>query len=153
MGKGKLFTFTLFATLGAIAGYASYMISKDEFSDETIDRYDKVVNKLKNVGTDIKRTYTSIGDKKEFTNSSKNLSESAMKLAAKTGDLIASASVDMYESAKDKIMNAIDSNREDDDEFDDLIINNKKNRKTLELKNKVSNKINKKVTNKKKKAK
>ena len=83
------------------------MINKDEFSDETKDRYDTVLNKIKNVGTDIKRTYTSIGDKDTFLKNTNNLKVNAKKLALKTGNLITSATNDMYNSAKNKVKKAI----------------------------------------------
>lgn len=113
MGKGKGLTFTLFAVLGALSGYASYMARKDEFSDETKNKYDNFVNKAKNVVTDIQRTYTSIGDKREFTNNTKNLSESAKKLASKAGDLVMSATVDMYNQAKTQVAETLENAKND----------------------------------------
>ena len=113
MGKGKGITFTLFAILGAVAGYASYMAKKDEFSDETKDKYDIFVNKAKNVGTDIQRTYTSIGDKSQFTNNTKNLSNSARKLASRAGDLVMSATSDIYNSARNHIVETIENAKSD----------------------------------------
>lgn len=113
MGKGKGLTFTLFAVLGALSGYASYMARKDEFSDETKNKYDNFLNKAKNVGTDLQRTYTSIGDKKEFTNNTKNLSESAKKLASKAGDLVMSATVDMYNHVKSQVAESIENAKND----------------------------------------
>lgn len=109
MGKGRGLTFTLFAVLGAMVGYASYMAKENEFSEETKDKYDMFLNKAKNVGNDIQRTYTTIGDKKQFTNSTKNLTESAKKLASKASDLVISATNDMYQSARAKVSNAIEN--------------------------------------------
>ena len=109
MGKGKGLAFTVFAALGALVGYASYMASKDEFSEETKDKYDNFINKAKNVGTDIQRTYTSIGDKQKFTISTKNLGESAKKLASKAPGLVASATGDMYRRAKEQVGEVINS--------------------------------------------
>ena len=103
MGKGKGLTFTVFAALGALAGYASYMARKNEFSEETINKYDTFLNKAKNVGNDIQRTYTSIGDKQKFTANTKNLGESAKKLAGKATDLVASASGDMFKHARQQV--------------------------------------------------
>lgn len=123
MGKGKGLTFTLFAVLGAITGYASYMARKDEFSDETKSKYDVFLNKAKNVGTDIQRTYTSIGDKRQFTNNTKNLSESAMKLASKAGDLVVSATTDIYNHAKSQVAETIENAKND---FNDFNANYKK---------------------------
>ena len=113
MGKGKGLTFTVFATLGALVGYASYMASKNEFSEETKDKYDSFLNKAKNVGTDIKRTYTSIGDKSKFTSNTKNLGESTKKLATKASDLVISATSDMYNNVKSYVSEAINSAKND----------------------------------------
>lgn len=107
MGKGKGLTFTLFAALGAMVGYASYMARENEFSEETKDKYDVFLNKAKNVGSDLQRTYTTIGDKKKFTESTKDLSESAKKLASKASDLVLSATSDMYKNAKAKVSDAL----------------------------------------------
>ncbi len=107
MSKGKGLTFTIFAVLGAITGYATYMASKSEFSDATVDKYDNMINKAKHVGTDIKRTYTSIGDKKEFTENAKNLGNNAKKLATSAKNLLKSATNDMYEYAKDNVKKSI----------------------------------------------
>lgn len=141
MGKGGFLKFTLFSALGAIAGYASYMASKDEFSDETKDRYGKVLNRIKNVGTDIKRTYTSIGDKEEFKSSTRNLSDSTMKLAEKTGDLVKSASSDMYKKAKNYIKTAVENMQDDDSAYDyddlDSSYKTKKSTKKTSAKKKV----------------
>ena len=147
MGKGKLFTFGMFAALGAIAGYTTYMINKNEFSDDTKNEYDKVLNKIKNVGTDIKRTYTSIGDKDEFTNNSKNLGSSTMKLFKTTRNLVASATSDMYNNAKEKIKSASKNVKSDDSSYDDLddayIQKKKKSKKNIKVK-KVTSKTQKK---------
>lgn len=122
MSKGKGLTFTVFAILGAVAGYATYMASKNEFSDETKENYDKVVNKFKNVSTDIKRTYTAIGDKTAFKKSTKDLGVSTKKLAKKASGLVASASSDMYKFAKEKIKNAVNNSNNDDknNNYDDI---------------------------------
>ena len=143
MGKKGL-TFTVFAALGAITGYATYMASKDKFSDETKDKYDVFLNKAKNVGTDIQRTYTSIGDKDQFTTSSKNLTESAKKLADKTGDLVISATSDMYKLAKDQITDAFESAKSDVNSF------SKNQLKKVKVPAKKNN--DKKATNSKKKS-
>ncbi len=113
MGKGKGLTFTVFAALGALVGYASYMASKNEFSEETKDKYDSFLSKAKNVGTDIKRTYTSIGDKSRFTSNTKNLGESTKKLATKASDLVISATSDMYKNVKSYVSEAINNAKSD----------------------------------------
>ena len=100
MSNNKGFAFTVFAILGALTGYATYIASKDGFSEETIDKYDTVLNKAKNVGTDIKRTYTSIGDKTRFESNTMNLGKSVKKLATDAGELVISATGDMYKHDK-----------------------------------------------------
>ena len=150
MGKGRGLTFTLFAVLGAITGYASYMARKDEFSDETKDKYDVFLNKAKNVGTDIQRTYTSIGDKKQFTNNTKNLSESAKKLASNAGDLIASATVDIYNHAKSHMAETFENAKNDFSELN-IAYNKEKSTKTKSKNNSAKkNTKTKKKPNKKK---
>ena len=119
MGKGKGLTFTVFAALGAFVGYASYMARKNEFSEETKDKYDNFVNKAKNVSTDIKRTYTSIGDKSKFTSNTKNLSESTKKLANRATDLVVSITNDVYQNVKSRVGEAI-SGAMNDFDIDDL---------------------------------
>ena len=147
MGKGKGLTFTLFAVLGALTGYASYMASKDEFSDETKNKYDNFLNKAKNVGTDIQRTYTSIGDKNEFTNNTKNLSESAKKLASKAGDLVMSATVDMYNHAKSQVAEKLENAK--NDFYAQEIINSETKSTPKKTIAKKSSKAKKKTTKKK----
>lgn len=122
MGKGGIFKFSLFAALGALAGYASYMASKDEFSDDTKDKFDKVLNKIKGVGTDIQRTYTAIGDKDSFKSSTKTLGNSTLKLAEKAGDLVKAASTDMYKHAAKYVKSTINKMTDADNsgEYDDL---------------------------------
>ena len=46
MGKGKGLTFTLFAALGAFVGYASYMAKRNEFSEDTKDKYDTFIRNI-----------------------------------------------------------------------------------------------------------
>lgn len=145
MGKGKGLTFTLFAALGAFVGYASYMAKRNEFSEDTKDKYDTFINKAKNVGTDLQRTYTSIGDKSKFTANTKNLSESAKKLANKATDLVVSATNDMYNNVKSYVSEAISNAALD---FDDYETPKKAVKKTKAVK-KVAKKTTK--TTKKKK--
>lgn len=145
MGKGKGLTFTLFAALGAFVGYASYMAKRNEFSEDTKDKYDTFISKAKNVGTDLQRTYTSIGDKSKFTANTKNLSESAKKLANKATDLVVSATNDMYNNVKSYVSEAISNTALD---FDDYETPKKAVKKTKAVK-KVAKKTTK--TTKKKK--
>ena len=91
MAKKKGISFPLFAALGALTGYAGYMANKNEFSNETKNKYDTVVDKVKDVGEDVKRTYISLGDKEKFATNSKRLSTSAKKAAKSAGELIKSA--------------------------------------------------------------
>ena len=142
MGKSKGLAFTVFAVLGALTGYASYMARRDEFSGETKDKYDMFLNKAKNVGTDIQRTYTSIGDKNQFTNNTKNLSNSAKKLAMKAGDLVISATTDMYNHAMNQVSETIENVKKDFDSANAIskvkVSNTKKqsNKKTVKSKKK-----------------
>ena len=149
MGKGKGITFTLFAVLGAITGYATYMARKDEFSEETKYKYDVFLNKAKNVGTDIQRTYTSIGDKRQFTNSTKNLSESAKKLASKAGDLVLSATADIYNHAKSHVSETIENAKNDLNEYNKSVKNKKPVKLSVKKDNKKSTKAKKNVSKKK----
>ncbi len=132
MGKGKGLLFSLFAALGAITGYAGYMANQDEFSEETKNNYNTVIKKFKNVGNDVKRTYISIGNKKSFAASSKSLGENAKKAAINTGELVKSASIDMYNNAKKNVLNAVDSFASDTSK-------KKKNNKKKKPKNHVKN--------------
>lgn len=147
MGKGKGLTFTVFAALGAFVGYASYMAKQNEFSDDTKEKYDTFINKAKNVGTDLKRTYTSIGDKSKFTASTKNLSESTKKLASKATDLVVSATNDMYNNVKSYVSEAI-SNVTSDYDYDDYETPKKNLKKSKTIKK--STKKTSKTTKKKK---
>lgn len=108
MAKHKGLVFSAFAILGALTGYVTYMARKDAFSDETKDKYDVVLNKMRNVGNDIKRTYTSIGDEDEFISNTENLKSNAKKLAAKAGELVKSASKDIYQHAKKDVNKAVE---------------------------------------------
>lgn len=109
MAKNKGLLFTIFAALGALTGYATYMANQDEFSDDTKDKYDSFLNKAKNVSTDIQRTYTSIGDKREFEANTKNLGKNAKNLATDAGNLVVSATTDIYNSAKKNVSKAVKS--------------------------------------------
>ena len=108
MANNKGLTFTIFAILGALTGYATYVAKKNGFSEETIDRYDTVLNKARNVGSDLKRTYTSIGDKERFESNTTNLGKSVKKLATDASALVKSATGDMYEHAKKDVKKTID---------------------------------------------
>lgn len=109
MAKKKGVSFPLFAALGALTGYAGYMANKNEFSNETKDKYDAVVNKVKDIGEDVKRTYISLGDKEKFEASTKRLSSTAKRAAKSAGELMKSAGKDMYEKAKKSVAKAVDS--------------------------------------------
>lgn len=137
MAKNKGLLFTVFAAIGALTGYATYMANKDEFSSDTKDKYDSFLDKAKNVGSDIQRTYTSIGDKSEFTSSTKSLSENAKDLATNAGNLVASATTDMYNSAKKNVAKAVKS-------FNEASKDKSKNKA-----NSTKRKVNSKATSKK----
>ena len=121
------------------------MAKRNEFSEDTKDKYDTFISKAKNVGTDLQRTYTSIGDKSKFTANTKNLSESAKKLANKATDLVVSATNDMYNNVKSYVSEAISNAALD---FDDYETPKKAVKKTKAVK-KVAKKTTK--TTKKKK--
>lgn len=109
MSKGKGLTFTVFAILGALTGYATYMARKNEFSNETVDKYGAMLNKAKHVGVDLKRAYTSIGDEKGFIENTNNLKKNAQKLAENAGSLVKSATNDMYKYAKSNVEKSLKS--------------------------------------------
>lgn len=119
---GKKLGFTLLAAIGAIAGYAAYIASQDGFSDDTKENCEEMFSNAKDVGNDIERTYTSIGDKRKFTKNSKTLGNSTLKLAGKTGGLVASASNDMYKFTKKQISSFMNNLKDNDKlgDFDDL---------------------------------
>lgn len=129
MANNKGFTFTIFAILGALTGYATYIASKNGFSEETIDKYDTVLNKAKNVGTDIKRTYTSIGDKERFESNTVNLGKNVKKLASDAGNLVISATGDMYEHAKKDVKKTINNINKDQKKNSSSKTNKAKNKK------------------------
>ena len=109
MAKKKGLLMTFLAALFATSGYAGYMASTDEFSSETKSKFSTFLNKFKNVETDVKRTYISLGDESKFEESYKNLGKSAVKLATGTGDLVKSASKDMYNHAVNNVKNAVEA--------------------------------------------
>lgn len=96
MGKKGFLSFAMLAIAGSIAYTVSYLAKNDEFSKDTKDDYDDFLKSAKSVGKDLKRTYISIGDKDEWTKSTKCLSKSAVDFAKDTGDLVVNASNDMY---------------------------------------------------------
>lgn len=134
MANNKGLTFTVFAILGALTGYATYVAKKNGFSEETIDKYDTVLNKAKNIGTDIKRTYTSIGDKERFESSTMNLGKNVKKLATDASALVKSATEDMYKHAKKDMKKTFDT------------LNNEQKKSTT---SRISKAKNKKATKKK----
>lgn len=133
MAKKKGLLLTIIAAIGAFTGYANYMAKKDEFSDETKDKYDAFLGHFKDVGEDVKRTYISIGNKKAFAASTKKLTKSAEKAAIGTSELVKSMSTDMYNHAKTSILKAVDSFSNDDQKD---IAKKKSNKKKNTSKNK-----------------
>ena len=102
MKKRNIFSLLTLATLGTMAYLVNYFIQNDEFSEETIEEFNHLDKKKKNVGNDVKRTYTSLGNKKNFENSTKSLGNSAKKLYSSGLTLVKGASNDIYTHFSDK---------------------------------------------------
>lgn len=101
----KLKTFislTAITALSSIAYAINYLAKNDEFSEDTIEKYNHLVKNVKAVGNDVKRTYTYIGDKKNFDSSTKSLGKNVKKLYDNGVSLVKVASNDMYSVFKDK---------------------------------------------------
>ena len=155
MKKGYISSLVKVASIGAIFGFAKYMIEKNKFSKETKTCYSEALDSVKNVGSDIKRTYTAIGDEKAFKAKSDNLKESAKTLAKNTGKLILSASSDVYNYASDNVKKAIE-NASKDESLQSLaskfsgkgttkkVVSKTSNKSTSKTTKKVSNKAKKK---------
>ena len=158
MKKSTGFSFLLLTTLGALGYVVHKIIKEDEFSDDTKNNYEKVIDDVKNVGNSIQRTYTSIGDKKAFTKSTEALSKNAKNLASKTGTLVKGASKEVYNYVKDKLNSKINKNIDEEyDDNDDInynYIHHTNNKKKISKKTTKSNKkpaSNKSKSNKKNK--
>ena len=156
MKKSTGFSFLLITTIGALGYVVHKIIKEDEFSDDTKNNYEKVIDDVKSVGNNIQRTYISIGDKKAFTKSTEALSKSAKKLASKTGTLVKGASKEVYDYVKDKINSKINKNFDEEyDNDDDINYNyihhtgNKKNTSKKPTKSSKKTSSNKSKTNKK----
>lgn len=132
--------------VGAVFGLTGYAISKSKFSKETKDYYADALDSVKNVGDDIKRTYTAIGNEKDFKAKSNNLKESAKDLAKNAGKLILSASSDVYNNVSDSVKKVLDDASKDES----LLSNVSKltSKKTTKKDSKVVAKTNKKPTKK-----
>ena len=102
MKKRNIFSLLTIATLGTMAYLVNYFIKNDEFSEETIEEFNHLINNAKTVGNDVKRTYTSLGNKKNFANSTKSLGNSAKKLYSSGLTLVKGASSDIYTHFSDK---------------------------------------------------
>ena len=141
----KLKTFislTAITAISSIAYAVNYLVKNDEFSEDTIDKYNHLVKNMKAVGNDVKRTYTSIGDKKNFESSTKSLSKNAKKLYNNGISLVKTAGSDMYSVFKDKFNNENQENYE----------KSKKNKNKSKSKNKKFNKNKTKFSDKKRNA-
>ena len=102
MKKRNIFSLLTLATLGTMAYLVNYFIQNDEFSEETIKEFNHLVKHAKNVGNDVKRTYTSLGNKKSFETSTKSLGNSAKKLYSSGLTLVKDAGSDIYTHFSDK---------------------------------------------------
>lgn len=102
MKKSTFFTMFTFATLGAFAYVINDFIKNDEFSEDTIDQYYNMIKNAKSVGSDVKRTYTSLGDKNKFQKSTKTLGANTKKLYNSGISLVKGAGSDIYAHFADK---------------------------------------------------
>ena len=111
MKKGTLFTMFTFATLGAFAYVINDFIKNDEFSEDTIDQYYNMIKNAKSVGSDVKRTYTSLGDKNKFKKSTKALGANTKKLYSSGLSLVKGAGSDIYTHFADKFSQVEENNK------------------------------------------
>lgn len=137
MKKSTGFLLGFVSALGVISYMVSEVIKDDSFSEEAKDNYNSFIKDAKRVGTDIKRTYTAIGDKEEFRNMTSSLHNNAKKLAKNTGSLLKEGASNVIDYYKDKFSDL--SNKEDEDT----------DKKKSSKQKKVNKKIIKKKSNKK----
>ena len=110
------------AVIGATAYTINYLAQNDEFSNDTKEDLDLLVSNAKNVGKDVKRTYTSLINKENIDKPAKSLQKNLSNLFDNSVSLTKNASEDVYNYIKDNI------NKEE----------NKKNIKSKNIKNKTS---------------
>ena len=135
MKKSTGFLLGFISAIGVVSYMVSEVIKNDSFSDETKDNYNTFIKDAKRVGSDLKRTYTAIGDKDEFLNMTSSLQNNAKKLAKNTGNLLkegASNVIDYYkEKINEKASKYID---EDEEETPKKKVVEKKQKKILSKK-------------------
>ena len=103
--KFKTFlSLTALTALGTMAYAVNYLAKNEEFSEDTIEKYNHLIKNVKAVGSDVKRTYTSIGDKAGFKSSTTSLSKNAKKMYDNGISLVKTASNDMYNVFKEKFI-------------------------------------------------
>lgn len=103
MKKGRFLSFSALAVLGATAYAVNYLIQNDKFSNDTKETLKNVITSAKDVGSDIKRTYTSIVNKDDIDYSKKSLGNSAKKLYDDSITLVKDASDDVITFVKKQI--------------------------------------------------
>ena len=139
--KFKTFlSLTALTALGTMAYAVNYLAKNEEFSEDTIEKYNHLIKNVKAVGSDVKRTYTSIGDKAGFKSSTTSLSKNAKKMYDNGISLVKTASSDMYNVFKEKFI---------DDEVDSVKKKKINKKSTSKSKTKISK--NNKNTKKSKK--
>ena len=103
MKKSTGFLLGFVSAIGVVSYMVSEVIKDDSFSDETKDNYNTFIKDAKRVGSDLKRTYTAIGDKDEFLNMTSSLQNNAKKLAKNTGNLLKEGASNVIDYYKEKI--------------------------------------------------
>lgn len=116
MKKSTGFLLGFVSAIGVVSYMVSEVIKDDSFSDETKDNYNTFIKDAKKVGSDLKRTYTAIGDKDEFLNMTSTLQNNAKKLAKNTGSLLKEGASNVIDYYKEKINEKASKYIDDDDE-------------------------------------
>ena len=128
--KFKTFlSLTALTALGTMAYAVNYLAKNEEFSEDTIEKYNHLIKNMKALGADVKRTYTSIGDKASFKSSTTSLSKNAKKMSDNGISLVKTASSDMYNVFKEKFI---------DDEVDSVKKKKINKKSTSKSKTKIS---------------
>ena len=119
MKKSTGFLLGFISAIGVVSYMVSEVIKDDSFSEETKDNYNSFIKEAKRVGSDLKRTYTAIGDKDEFLNMTSSLQNNAKRLAKNTGSLLKEGASNVIDYYKDKINEKVNKDFEDEEEVTD----------------------------------